>query len=119
MSTALHAASVPTPAGYRDLPPGVASGHLGEFRLIDVREPDEYVGPLGHIDGASLVPLATVPEASAGWDKGARLLMICRSGGRSGRAAAFLASSGFTDVYNLAGGMLEWNAQGLPVVARG
>jgi rhodanese-related sulfurtransferase len=42
--------------------------------------------------------------------------MVCRSGARSGRAAAALLGMGFTDVTNLTGGMLAWNAAGLPVV---
>jgi rhodanese-related sulfurtransferase len=40
---------------------------------------------------------------------------VCRSGGRSGRVAAYLASEGFTRVMNMVGGMLSWNAARLPV----
>jgi rhodanese-related sulfurtransferase len=41
--------------------------------------------------------------------------LICRSGNRSGKAAALLASKGFKDLVNMAGGMLQWNALGLPI----
>jgi rhodanese-related sulfurtransferase len=75
-------------------------------RRIDVREPDEYTGPLGHLPGTELVPLATVEEASASWSREAPLLLICRSGARSAKAAQALARRGFTHLYHLAGGML-------------
>lgn len=87
----------------------------GKVRLIDVREPAEYTGELGHVDGAELVPLATVPTAAAKWDKRAPIVCICRSGGRSGRAAEALAGMGFADVTNMVGGMLAWNEKKLPV----
>jgi rhodanese-related sulfurtransferase len=103
-----------TPA-YRDLPPDVVSQEASKVRLIDVREPHEFTGELGHVRGAELVPLATVEAASAAWDKDQRLILICRSGNRSGKAAALLASKGFKDLVNMAGGMLQWNALGLPI----
>ena len=84
-------------------------------RLIDVREPHEYVGELGHIAGAALVPLATVAAAATAWDRDADIILICRSGARSGRAAEALVTAGFRRVMNMAGGMLAYNAAQLPV----
>ncbi len=110
----LFARSDAHPAGYRDLSPLAALHHLGELRLIDVREPDEFVGPLGHIPGAELVPLSSVADAAANWDRNAPLLLICRSGGRSARAATALAGMGFQQLFNLVGGMLAWEANALP-----
>ncbi len=104
------------PAGYREVAPLAVLPHLGELRIVDVREPDEYVGPLGHIAGAALVPLSTVPEAAAAWDRDQPVLLICRSGARSGRAAAFLAAQGYRNLFNLTGGMLAWDANQLPRV---
>ncbi len=115
MSTPLQTVSTPTPFGYRDVSIAAARPHLAGVRVIDVREPDEHVGPLGHIEGAELVPLATVPEAANGWDRAAAYVVVCRSGARSGRAAAWMASAGFTDIYYLTGGMKGWNVAGLPV----
>lgn len=107
------------PDGYRELPPEGAQAHLDRFRLVDVREPWEFAGgPLGHIEGAELVPLGTLVDAAAGWDRSRPILVVCRSGARSGRAASALARLGFAHVYNLVGGMLVWNANGLPVVGR-
>ena len=105
--------------GYRDLAPTVAQSWLSRVHAVDVREVHERTGPLGHIDGTALAPLATVMAVAAGWDRAAPILLICRSGGRSGRAAAALAAAGFQAVYNLDGGMIGWNDAGLPVVGAG
>lgn len=108
----------PTSAGYRDVSAqevAAAQARGAAPRMIDVREPDEYRGELGHLGGAELVPLATVGARAGGWDRHAELLLICRSGARSGRAAAELVRAGFTRVMNLAGGMLAYHAAGLPV----
>jgi glyoxylase-like metal-dependent hydrolase (beta-lactamase superfamily II)/rhodanese-related sulfurtransferase len=85
------------------------------YRIIDVREPHEYAGELGHIRGSELVPLATVGEAAASWDRSQPLLIVCRSGNRSGKAAHRLRTMGFRDVTNMEGGMLAWNMVGRPV----
>lgn len=106
------------PGGYRDLPPLAAVAHLADVRLVDVREPDEFVGPLGHIPNAELIPLATLPAAAAAWDREAPLLLICRSGVRSVRAATALSAMGFGNLFNLAGGMIAWDAGGLPAEGR-
>lgn len=98
-----------------ELSPAQAASALPSYRVIDVREPDEWSGPLGHIGAAELVPLATVVQAAAGWDRAQPLLVVCKSGGRSGRACGALAQMGFQSVTNLAGGMMAWNDAGLPV----
>ena len=92
-----------------------AHERLDQYRLIDVREPSEFVGELGHIENASLVPLGTVENASADWNKKDVLLMICRSGRRSGRATKALREAGFKAATNLTGGMIAWNKAGYPV----
>lgn len=81
----------------------------GDYRLIDVREADERVGELRSIPGSEHVPLATVAQAARGWDKKANYVVVCRSGGRSGRAALELESLGFHHVVSMAGGMLVWD----------
>ena len=84
-------------------------------RVIDVREPGEFAGELGPIEGAELVPLATLPEAARNWPRDAELVVVCRSGARSSRAAQVLKELGFEHVVNMSGGMTAWNAAGLPV----
>lgn len=81
-------------------------------RFVDVREPDEFSGELGHAPGSVLVPLATVEGAASGWDRNVPVVLICRSGGRSGKAAIALLSMGFERVASMRGGMILWNELG-------
>ena len=87
-------------------------------RLVDVREVDEYVGPLGHIDSAELVPLATVGQVAAAWDRSLPVVLVCRSGGRSAKAAMAMRALGFKKIASMRGGMTRWNEAHLPVVRR-
>jgi glyoxylase-like metal-dependent hydrolase (beta-lactamase superfamily II)/rhodanese-related sulfurtransferase len=95
--------------------PEVAAGWVkeslpkGDYRVIDVREADERAGELRSIPGSEHVPLATLALASRGWDKKSHYVVVCRSGGRSGRAALELESLGFHNVASMAGGMLGWD----------
>jgi sulfur dioxygenase len=82
--------------------------------ILDVREPAEYVGELGHLPGARLIPVGELPrrlEELAGLEH-RRVVTVCRSGGRSATAAAILSVAGFTDVRSLEGGMRRWREQG-------
>jgi rhodanese-related sulfurtransferase len=83
-------------------------------RLIDVREPAEWTGELGHIAGAELMPLGTV-QANAGKVQGEtrEIISICKMGGRAMQAAQFWAAQGLR-VRVLQGGMTAWNAEKLP-----
>jgi sulfur dioxygenase len=87
---------------------------MGEYRLIDVRETEELSGELGHLEGIEHVPLATLGEASVGWRKDEPLIIICRSGNRSGTGAAELEEAGFSRVASLRGGMKEWRKSSSP-----
>lgn len=113
--SALFLEGVAQPAGYRDVTPQQLSQTAARVRLVDVREPHEYTGDLGHIEGAELLPMGAFPAAASAWDRDADVVLICRSGNRSGRVAAALAAQGFKGLMNLAGGMLAWNASALPV----
>ena len=88
--------------------------HAAEVRLIDVRSADEFVGELGHIDGAELVELERVGAAADDWNRNQHLVTVCRSGGRSGRAARLLEDMGFKNVSSMAGGMLAWRQRPTP-----
>jgi rhodanese-related sulfurtransferase len=107
--------TLPSPGHFRDVTPAELAAHREGVKLVDVREPHEFTGELGHIDGAELVPLATVVAASESWDKDTEIVLVCRSGGRSGRAADALARAGFTRLSNMVGGMLRWNDEQRPV----
>jgi rhodanese-related sulfurtransferase len=97
------------PDGYAEIEPA-ALHHQPSHRVIDVREPHEFHGELGHIDGAELVPLATVEDAARKWDRDTPMLVVCRSGGRSARAVSTLRRLGFSCAVNLRGGMLAYRA---------
>lgn len=79
-----------------------------KFRVVDVREPTEFDGPLGHIDGSELVPLGTLGDAAEAWPRDEKIVLVCRSGGRSGRAALLLESMEFEQVASMRGGMMLW-----------
>ena len=83
--------------------------------LLDVREPKEYSGDLGHIAGSTLIPLKELTRQADGLDKTETTVCICRTGVRSTTAAALLKGMGFDDVCSLKDGMLEWNDQGFQV----
>ncbi|HKP56149.1 MAG TPA: MBL fold metallo-hydrolase [Polyangiales bacterium] len=89
--------------------------HAASVFVIDVREPDEYRGALGHLAGAELVPLGSLIGAAASFPRDRPIVAVCRSGGRSSRAALELLRLGFARVASLRGGMLEWNARALPI----
>src|SRR5680860_949160 len=89
----------------------------GDPILIDSREPHEYEE--AHLEGGKLIPPALIAEqiAEHAPDRSRRTLVYCRSGGRSLKAAEQLAAMGYEDVASVAGGILEWQEQGLPVVS--
>lgn len=81
---------------------------LGENgQLIDVREPSEAAA--GTIPGAVNIPLGELPSRLGELDPARPVVLLCRSGARSGHAADFLSANGFADVTNLTGGMLAYN----------
>lgn len=79
------------------------------YRLIDVRTPEEYVGDLGHINGAELIELQALESALAQFNKNEMIIFVCRSGMRSTQACSISLSLGFKNVLNLSGGMIDWN----------
>jgi len=85
--------------------------------VLDVREPEEFSGELGHVPGAVLVPLKELARRAEELQsyRERHLVAVCRSGVRSTTAAAILTSLGFERVSNMKGGMLAWNDSGLPV----
>lgn len=86
--------------------------------VVDVRNPDEFVGPLGHIAGALNLPLPALAARRAELEAlGARtLVMVCLTDKRSGQACRDLLAAGLPRVVLLGGGMRGWHAAGLPVV---
>ncbi len=84
-------------------------------RLLDVREPHEYVSELGHVAGSQLIPLGTVANQAGQFAGETReVIVICRSGMRAGQAAELLAKAG-VKTRVLTGGMIAWNEVKLPI----
>lgn len=93
----------------------VAGQHAHDIQIIDVREPQEFTDALGHIRGARLLPLSELSTRVEEIDHDRPVVAVCRSGARSAQATVMLQKAGFKDVANLAGGMLRWRAEAMPV----
>jgi rhodanese-related sulfurtransferase len=104
-----------SPVGVPEVPAAWLNANRSLMVVLDVREPDEFRGELGHIVGAQLSPLQALSARAAALPRDRPVVTVCRSGGRSGKAALSLLGLGFARVASLAGGMSAWNAQGLPV----
>ena len=102
-------------AGIWELQPDWLAENAGRVQVIDVREPEEFDGALGHIKGAKLLPLGSLVEKKHEIAKDMPIVLVCRSGARSAQATVLLKNAGFPKVANLAGGMLRWRGQRLPV----
>ncbi len=87
----------------------------GELVLIDVRTDAEFAQ--GSIQGARHIPLHMLPLVSDQLGNEKPMILICRSGARSAQACAFLGSKGFTNVYNLRGGVIGWAQAGKALAA--
>lgn len=103
----------PDNPGVEDVEPREVWDQKSQLALIDVRRPDEFTGELGHVPGSQLMVLDTLPERLNELPQDQTVVFICRSGARSGRAAAFAKQNGYSDVYNMKGGMILWNELGL------
>lgn len=105
----MFAEDVPT-ASVPELPPE-------DLNLLDVREPDEWSA--GHAPEALHIPLRDLParmQELADLPDDRPVYVVCRTGGRSEQATAFLNANGY-DACNVAGGMKSWQTEGRPMVA--
>jgi rhodanese-related sulfurtransferase len=84
-----------------------------ETIVLDVREPEEY--EQGHVPGAINLPQADLASRLDELPRACPLVLICRSGARSLRAAQFLRQVGFEQVANVQGGTLAWRAASKPL----
>ena len=102
-------------AGFWEIEPAWVEEHAAEFQIVDVRDEEEFTGPLGHIPGARLLPLAELGKHVDELAKDRPVVTVCRSGARSAHAVTILKKAGFDKVANMAGGMLSWRAQNLGI----
>ncbi len=95
-----------------DLPTVTVSELEEGTTLLDVRNRDEFAA--GHAPGAIVSPLDDLPTSLGNIKIDDRVAVICRSGGRSSRAVAFLREQGY-DAVNVEGGMKAWAEAGKPM----
>jgi len=102
---------------FKDISPVEAARIVGDDDklVLDVREPDEFKS--GHLRGAKLIPLGSLAGKLSEIEKfkDKTVLVYCRSGNRSATAANILCRAGFSDVSNLAGGIIAWQSENYPV----
>ena len=115
-----EAEAIDRPAGVRLVAPPEADSIRAdpppELVILDVRTPEEFAE--GHIDGATMLDFyePEFADAIAELDRDQPYVLYCRSGNRSGQTAALMTQLGFTDVAEIDGGILAWQAEGLPLV---
>ena len=81
--------------------------------ILDVREPSEWTQ--FHIPGATLIPLGALSNRLNEVPKDREVVVVCRTGNRSAQGRDILLSAGFTKVTSMAGGVTQWQVQGLPI----
>lgn len=96
-----------------DVATAAALSERDDVFMLDVREQWEY--DEGHIPNVNLISMNDVPARLDEIPTDQTVIVTCRSGNRSGQVASFLRENGFTNVHNMDGGILAWEAAGYPV----
>ncbi len=105
-----------TASGVPVVTTGWLAAHHSEVQVVDVREYVEFGGPLGHIEGSALVPLAALGSRADAWSPDEPIVTVCTYGTRSGKAAVLLRERGFSRVASLHDGLTGWRAAGHPTI---
>ena len=103
-----HAGQV---ASYDEVVSGLGKG---DILLVDVREPDEFAA--GHVPGAVNLPLSRFDPRALPKPADKKVVVMCRSGNRSGKVMAMLAGVGRGDVADYSGSMIDWTRRGGAIV---
>lgn len=98
-----------------DVPSVTATEVPAGAHLLDVREPDEWAA--GHAPDARHLPMMEIPGRIAEIPTEGDVVVVCRSGARSGQVVAYLMNNGWDNVRNLSGGMRDWAAAGRPLLS--
>jgi len=85
-----------------------------DYFILDVRSKEEFDS--GHIEGAYLLPVSELENRLAELPQDKPIIVYCRSGSRSTSAANILLEKGFKEIFNMTGGITEWQSKGFPVV---
>ena len=102
-------------AGLPELAPGWVAAHIQELTILDVRSPEELVGPDGHISGSLNIPLPELEQRRQAIPSGKPVVVVCHSGSRSALATQQLLKQGLSEVANLRGGLSRWSDEGYPL----
>jgi len=97
------------------VPSVTATEVAADAYLLDVREPDEWTA--GHAPGAHHLPMMEIPARMSEVPTDVEVVVVCRSGGRSGQVVSYLMGNGWDNVRNLDGGMRSWEATGREVIS--
>jgi rhodanese-related sulfurtransferase len=97
------------------VPTVTASTVSPDAYLLDVREPDEWAA--GHAPDAHHLPMMEIPARIAEVPTDTEVVVVCRSGSRSGQVVSYLMGNGWDNVSNLDGGMHSWAAAGRDIVS--
>ncbi|MEM7543603.1 MAG: MBL fold metallo-hydrolase [Pseudomonadota bacterium] len=103
-------------AGIWEIDPQWVEENIKNICIVDVRDEQEFKGPLGHVPGAALIPIGELAERCDELDTSKPIITVCRSGARSAQATVILRRAEIDNVANLAGGMLRWRDLGLPTI---
>lgn len=101
-------------AGIPETRPDWVARHLDELFVLDVRNPGEFEGELGHVEGAHLIPLDELRERLQEIPQDRPVVAVCQSGKRSAMAVEILLKAGYEQVANVAGGLIQWSRLALP-----
>ena len=85
-----------------------------DYFILDVRSKEEFDS--GHIEGAYLIPVSELENRLAELSKDKPIIVYCRSGNRSTSAVNILLEKGFKEIFNMTGGITEWQSKGFPVI---
>jgi rhodanese-related sulfurtransferase len=97
------------------VPSVTASQVVPDVYLLDVREPEEWEA--GHAPDAHHMPMMEVPVRMAEVPTDTEVVVVCRSGARSGQVVSYLMGNGWDNLRNLDGGMQSWAATGREVIS--
>ena len=85
-----------------------------DYFILDVRSKEEFGS--GHIEGAYLIPVSELENRLAELPQDKPIIVHCGSGSRSTSAANILLEKGFKEIFNMTGGITEWQSKGFPVI---
>ena len=102
-------------AGLPELAPAWVAEHRRSLTLLDVRSPEEFTGPDGHLADSLLIPLPELEARLADIPVDRPVVVVCHSGSRSALATQQLLRAGRADVANLRGGLSRWASDGYPL----